>query len=71
LRRPVAGFCSAVDTIAALTGVCLAICALLAAAVMRMPPRDFFGKWRMQLAFAGLGIGALAILWQGLPALLA
>lgn len=57
--------------IAVLTGLGLAACALLAWLIARVPRQDRFGRWRTQLARAGLGLGAIGILWQGLPALFA
>lgn len=57
--------------VAAMTAICLAACALLAWAIARAPQQDGFGQWRARLALAGLGLGAIAVIWQGFPALLA
>ena len=34
-------------------------------------PGDGFERWRKSIALGGVGISAIAVLWQGLPALLA
>lgn len=54
--------------IATLVG--LTVCGFAAASIIRMDRCDGFDRWRMRLALAGLLLGAIAILWQGLPALL-
>lgn len=42
----------------------------LAQRFAHIAPGDDFARWRMFLARTGLAISALAVAWQGLPALL-
>ncbi|HMO74850.1 MAG TPA: hypothetical protein PKD99_05035 [Sphingopyxis sp.] len=55
----------------AITALALAVVAMLARLLLRAPGGDGFERWRGRLALAGLLLGGLAVLWQGLPALLA
>jgi len=55
----------------ALTGLGLALALLLTRLLLRAPDGDPFEQWRTRLALAGLLLGGLAVLWQGLPAVLA
>ena len=57
-----------------LTALCLAVNAWLlrrALPALRRNPADDFDRWAASIATAGLGFSLVAVLWQGLPALLA
>jgi hypothetical protein len=55
--------------VAALTLACLAAEIALLLRVRHAPRRDSFERWRASVAAGGLLLGAIAVAWQGLPAL--
>lgn len=60
--------------VAGATAVCLACDALLLASALRSPgdgPLDHFERWLRMLGALVAAISLVAVLWQGLPALLA
>lgn len=52
------------------TLICLVAAAVLARRMRRQSPANASGSWTRSVALGGLGIAAVAIAWQGLPALL-
>lgn len=54
----------------ALTVACLGAVAFLAVRARRLSARTAMDQWVRAVALLGLGVGGVAILWQGLPALL-
>lgn len=52
-----------------MTLVCLAADGWLMLRLRAPSGGDDFGEWMRKLALAGAGISAVAVLWQGLPAL--
>ena len=55
----------------AVTILCLGLAGWLFAGSMRRRARDPAEKWMRSVSLCGLALAAIAILWQGLPALLA
>lgn len=53
-----------------MTLLCLGAAALLVSDALRFSPADRAGIWMRSVALVGLGISAVAIFWQALPALL-
>lgn len=60
---------SAIVTIAAVAADILIL--RLCVRFLRSPGRDEFDTWMLCLALLGAGISLVAIVWQGLPAVLA
>lgn len=54
----------------AITLVCLGAIALALAAIRRTECRTPMDRWTGSVGLVGLGIGAIAVFWQALPALL-
>lgn len=53
--------------VAGLTLLGLAAAAGIARSLVRAQPSDDFDRWVGRLGLAGLGLGAVAIVWQTLP----
>ncbi|MDO9367359.1 MAG: hypothetical protein Q7T68_02215 [Sphingopyxis sp.] len=57
------------DAVLLISALALAADGLLFRRLLRLPHDDEFGRWRTGVASGGLGLSALAIVWQTLPAL--
>jgi hypothetical protein len=55
--------------VGAFTLACLAAGLFLAFHFRNRAPGDDFARWRTKIAFGGLLLASIAIVWQGLPAL--
>lgn len=56
--------------VVALTLVALIADGILIAVILKQTPADTFERWRRSIAATAAALSGLAVLWQGLPALI-